>query len=271
MEEAILDHGFDRLRFFLFFVLFFFPSITKATTFGPFPLASQLRNAEFILHAKVQGSSWVEMDARINRPFTYWKVQVIDEVSSHPAGDSVDLRSPGGEINGFGYHIAGSAKFSEGEEIFVIAKSSDRNQVLDIVGLASGKYVVETGADGNKIVRSSLGFPVMDANGKPFSPEGFLAYAKRVKAGKETMAERNIILNKNPTHSHGEVLVPSTAHKREQESSPSNSPSISQAKPVESSQINADEPNKGSSNGLLLIGITITVFLIGAVILYKKH
>lgn len=209
MEEASLDQGFDRLPF--FFALccalaaILSPS-ARATTFGPINVTEQIRRSQYFIHGRVVGSSWVEMERRLQRPFTHWRLQVIEQPVGNSLGSEVTIREAGGEIGGFGYHVAGSAKFSEGEEVFVTVRDTDEPNVKQIVGLTSGKYSVTPGADGKPQVRSALGFNVRDADGKNMGPKEFEAYAERVAAGKESNPEQDLWLNKQAVHDEDTVL-----------------------------------------------------------------
>lgn len=205
MEEASLDQGFDRLPFFLFLALVW-ASVAEATTFGPINVTEQIRKSQYFLHGRIRGAGWVEMERRLQRPFTHWRLQVLDQPVGSPVGNEVTIRQPGGEIGDLGYHVAGSAKFTDGEEVFVNVRDTDEANVKEVVGLASGKYSVAPGADGKPQVRSGLGFPVRDAGGKAMSPKEFLSLAERIADGRETEQDRNLMLNNKAVHDHDTVL-----------------------------------------------------------------
>lgn len=270
MDEA-LDHGLDRLPFIfsaLLGALFSFSAF--ATTFGPINVTEQIRQSQYFVHGKVTSAPWVEMERKVQRPYTHWRVQVLEQAVGASVGGEIIVREAGGELGGLGYHVAGSAKFREGEEVFVTVKDTEESNVKDIVGLASGKYSVEAGADGQPLVKSGLGIPVRDASGKPMSPREFQRFAERVARGQERESERNILLNNKPVHDHDPVLEKMTAEARQ--ATPAASPpppAPSPAKdavpatiPVQQGSENTEEPNKGFGYWWIAAGMTLMALVV---------
>jgi hypothetical protein len=276
MEEASLDQGFDRLPFFfaLFCVLtaIFSLPIAEATTFGPINVTEQIRRSQYFIHGRIVGASWVEMERRLQRPFTHWRLQVLAQPAGNTVGPEITIREPGGEIGGFGYHVAGSAKFSEGEEVFVTVRDTEENNVKELVGLTSGKYSVVPGADGKAQVRSALGFPVRDPSGKNMSPKEFENFAARVAQGKESENERNIWLNKEAVHDHDTVLeqrtkeaialknkgartAPTTAQGGAHEAT-------QELNSVQNSPENTEEPRTGFGIWWLAAGVVVAILVL---------
>ena len=140
MEEAALDHGADRLPFSFFWRLLVVPIslLFLGTTFGPIPLAEQIRHTKYMVHGKIFTDAWIEKDRKSQRPYTHWKLQVLDSASQEKLEGEVTFREAGGEMDGVGYHVAGSAHFLKGEDVLVILKDSDEPSFKDLVGLASG-------------------------------------------------------------------------------------------------------------------------------------
>jgi len=206
MEEASFDHGPDRLRFFLLF-LFLLPLTANATTFGPISVTQQVQNAQYVVHGRIVGTSWVAEERQSRRPYTYWKLQVIEQPKGNRIGEEIIIRQPGGELDGLGYHVAGAAKFRGGEEVFVNLRDTDEADVKEVLSLASGKYTVETDEDGKPVLRSGLGFIVRDERGNPYSPESFTSLTKRVNEGRETEGDKSVFINKNLHHGHDHAPV----------------------------------------------------------------
>lgn len=232
MEEATLDHGLDRLPFLFplsrikrfqlsfFFLLFFsislFPSFGFATTFGPISLSDQVISAQYILHGRIVGNSWVVENRENRRPYTHWKLQVIVQPKGETLGKEVVLRQPGGELGEMGYHVAGTASFVAGEEVFVNVRDTEDPQVKEVLGMASGKYTVERSDSGRPQLRSGLGFLLKDEEGNPYTVDSFLAYTERVLGGKATEGDKSVMVTKGTSDhgpSHFQVVLPKPGQK----------------------------------------------------------
>jgi hypothetical protein len=240
MEEASVDHGTDRLRFFFHaLLLLLFPSFAFATTFGPINVTQQLENATLVVHGRIVGSSWVVEERQSKRPYTQWKLQIITQPKGEDLGKEVIIRQPGGELGSFGYHVAGSATFRGGEEVFVNLRHTDEPGVKEVLALASGKYTVETGADGKSFLRSGLGYVLRDQKGAAFTPESFAALAARVAEGKPTEGDKTVFVSKTISHDTETKLSPAheasvkRAMKQEQPATPTPIPVQESLPPTE--------------------------------------
>lgn len=189
---------------FLFLSLSFSPKIAVATSFGPISLVDQARSAQYIVRARVltPGNSSLERTSR--RPYTYWKIAVLEQPLGNELGGEVDIRQPGGEVGDLGYRVAGSANFQAGEEVFVSLRDTDDGDVKEVVGLASGKYTVE---DGGKAVHSGLGPAILGPDGNPLTADEFTQVVRRIASGRETQKDKTIFVNRmslQDGHNHGQ-------------------------------------------------------------------
>ena len=205
MEEAITDQGTDRLPFFI--ILFFIPIFAYGTSFGPIPVAEQVRNSQYLVRGKISSPGWAEMDQSVNRPFTHWRLQISVQPTGNNLGNEVIIREAGGEIGEMGYHIAGSANFSQGEDVFVLLKDTNIPTTKEIIGLSSGKYRVEKN-DGKEILKNGIGFTLNNLDGKPMSPDEFTELAKRVANNSDTDDDKKIYLNQVVAHEQNTESVP---------------------------------------------------------------
>lgn len=230
MEEATLDHGLDRLPFLSLpfplhfftallvfcFSFFFAPSVVFATTFGPISLSDQINSTQYMLHGRIVGNSWVVENRENRRPYTHWKLQVITQPKGENLGKEVILRQPGGELGEMGYHVAGTATFRAGEEVFVNVRDTEDPQAKEVLGMASGKYTVERSESGKPQLRSGLGFLLKDEEGNPYTVDSFLAYTERILAGKATEGDKSVMVTKGTSDhgpSHFQVVLPKPGQK----------------------------------------------------------
>jgi hypothetical protein len=191
----------------LFFV-FASPS-ANATTFGPIPVYKQAENTQYYVHGRVLTNGRAAMESIVHRPYTYWEVQVSEQLQGRTLPSQLTVREPGGEIGDMGYHVAATADFTAGEEVFIALHDTDEGNVKEVVGLASGKYSVVPGKDGKPVVRSGLGLPVSGPDGAPLSPEEFGNLLHRIARGLATDADKTIFVSRNTTHE--EDIPPSSA------------------------------------------------------------
>lgn len=271
MEEARLDHGLDRLPFFLLsFFLLLGPAApsARATSFGPMTISNQVDNARYFARGTIVGGSWVQEERNSKRPFTYWKLAISAQPKGASLGRDVIMRQPGGEIGELGYHVAGSATFQEGEDVFVALRDTDE-PAKEVIGLASGKYTVTRGPDG-LVVQSGLGIIVRDLEGRPFKPEAFTEFVGRLARGQASPAERGLFLNKDLAHDHApEVDRGVEEAKRLMKEtgpapvSPANGgkPSaVVKESPIQESPVSAEEP-AGSSGTFWVVGGVVALLL----------
>lgn len=248
------------------------PLLAHATTFGPIPVAAQVRNAEYIVHGRVIGASWVAEERESRRPYTHWKLQVLGQTKGDNLGESVVMRQPGGELGGLGYHMAGTARFREGEETFVALKDTNEEGVKEVLGLASGKYTVEAGPGNQPVLRNGLGFILRDETGKALSPTDFTALVRRLAEGKDTEKDRNIFVNKGMTHepdqapsSHSHSGPTSARTAEPAPAAPVSQPNSSPAA-IEETPLPAEEPK---SSWWWWMAVPVVLAIAGAVYLRR--
>lgn len=179
-----------------------FPVSAGATTFGPIQVTEQIRGAQYIAHG-ITSRPTVAEEPKLHVPYTYWKLSVLDQPLGAPLGPEIDIRSPGGELGDLGYHIAGTAQFKEGDEVFVFLRDTDDRNAKEIVGLASGKYGVTGKAGEAQGLTNGIGLTLVDSEGKAMTPDDFTRLIRRVANNDDTSADRTIFVNRNREASHG--------------------------------------------------------------------
>lgn len=126
-----------------------------------------------------------ESSGRIN---TYADLQVID-VLKGPRLGSVLVKQPGGELGNRGTHVAGVAKFKEGQDSVLFLEPSNEPNVYFVRGLAAGKVDLEKSPKGElRAVRHLDGLAFAPKIGvlRPVTPDGDLGppepFLNRIRA-----------------------------------------------------------------------------------------
>lgn len=179
----------------------FFPFFAFATSFGPISVEDQARGTQYYVRARVATPGEPRMAPHVNQPYTYWRVQILEQPAGEIPASEIEVREPGGEIGDRGYHVAGTANFSQGEDVFLALKDTDEaGDVKEVVGLASGKFRVEAGKDGKQIVVSGLGLPVTGSGGAMLTPAEFSSLLRRIRQGEATEADKQVYVNLSLIH-----------------------------------------------------------------------
>ncbi|MCC6749765.1 MAG: hypothetical protein IT371_19015 [Deltaproteobacteria bacterium] len=123
------------------------------------------RSATAIVRGKVVRQRVVVVDGR---PWTDSVVRVATPLKGRARrGELVTVRQPGGETATLGMHVAGAARFSDGEEVLLFLAADGPRFVP--VGMALGKFEVYRDRGGVERVRRDLrgvAFARFDGHGK---------------------------------------------------------------------------------------------------------
>lgn len=286
MEEKLSDHGLDH-PFFLNLILiknflilnFILISSAFATSFGPIPLVEQIEHSPYVIRGYIE-SRWVDLDKQTNRPYTYYRFRVEEQLQGREnVGSSTILKSPGGEYNGVGYHIPARADFNEGEHVIVMARSTPDGS-YEVFGLASGKYTVED-KNGKTVIRNGLGPLVADANGHELNLDEFRALIDRAKNDNPTSADLGVIVNKDgghDGHSHDSVPNNLDSTKRSIAQNDENTGVKNLTPALQDKSLTDRSPSSEKSEGLpedlwikiFAIGLVVFAFLLVAVFAIRK-
>lgn len=232
-----------------------------ATTFGPIPLVGQVEAGTYFVQGRIVGAAWVQEDRRTRRPATLWKLKLTSQLKGPPLPPEFNIRQPGGEMGEVGYHVAASARFAPGEEVFVNLEDTDEPETKNVIALTSGKYTVEPNPAGGQQVRTGLGPLLLDPAGKPFTPEALGALVRRVAEGKATEADRNVFVNKGISHAHDETPSPHSAGRvNPPASTPTQAPPVAgPPTSVQQTPLQTEEPATGSSAGWWIFGLGLSL------------
>lgn len=130
-----------------------------ATIFVPVSIRKQIQESSAIVKGVIESSSVKKIN---NHIVTEYLVKAQEYAGINSENGLVKFIQPGGVFNGQGTMISGTVDFKNGEEIFVILKSSTEGFWLQSLGL--GKYVPFK--ENNKTFYKSVIFPKHPELGK---------------------------------------------------------------------------------------------------------
>ena len=89
------------------------------------------------------------------RIFTYWDLRVAEVLKGAAAGrkgELIKIREMGGEKDGMGMQVAGTATFLPAEEVVVFLSEKNSESSHDVWGMMMGKLNVTTNAQGREVL-----------------------------------------------------------------------------------------------------------------------
>ena len=144
----------------------FYTQISFATTFAPVPFPQSVQDAPLIVQGKVgmSYSDWGKNQAESKQLYTYTELDDIQALKGQASEHSIVIREMGGEKDGIGLHIPGTAAFKQGEDIVIFLKNRslgapgsaelpNRDDSYPVHGMMMGKYTLETNSEGEEILK----------------------------------------------------------------------------------------------------------------------
>lgn len=132
------------------------------------------REAELVARGTVESvESRRSSDGR--RIYTVAKLRVADTWKGE-AQETVEIRVPGGTVDGISQIVQGMARFAPGEEVVVFLRRPGRGEAtragpMHVVAEAQGKLTVRRDDAGNEVAAPDLdGIEVLRASGEPPIP-----------------------------------------------------------------------------------------------------
>lgn len=141
--------------FFIVLLLSSYVPLAHATTFYERPFPDAVKDAPIVLRAKVGMSygHWVHGNDGSKRLYTYYEMQVDEVLKGSAKGPTIIVREVGGEKDGVGMQVPGSAQFKRGEDVVVFANDErDKDGAYDLRGMMMGKYNVSKNEAGEEIL-----------------------------------------------------------------------------------------------------------------------
>ena len=141
-----------------------------ATSFVEQPFPDTVKEAPVLVRGKV-GTSYTNWAVGIDgtkRIYTFIDLQLTEALKGPQLGSSVIMRQIGGEKDGIGLEVAGTAHFEKGEDVVVMLGKANEDGSRDVYGLMMGKYNVDRAEDGRECLRGAgLSATAPPANGAP--------------------------------------------------------------------------------------------------------
>ena len=126
-------------------------SVAHATTFFERPFPETVKEAPLVARGKTGASisRWAELNGGGRRIYTYTEFQVEEVLKGSLNGArNIFVRELGGEIDGVGMQVSGTAQFRPGEDVVVflgdrVTSTATSEIVYEMHGMMMGKYNVD--------------------------------------------------------------------------------------------------------------------------------
>ena len=134
------------------------PLIGSASSFVERPFPEIVREADQIVRGKVGKKIAREamgLDGH-RRIYTYYEFEISEAFKGTlKDNDSVSIRELGGEVDGRGMNVPGSAFFDTGEDVVLTIGSKNPDGSYDLRGLATGKFTLDKDEDGKEFLHET--------------------------------------------------------------------------------------------------------------------
>ena len=145
----------ERMRI-LLLILALWVGPAGATSFYERPMEETVQESPVIVRVRVGRTytDWSSSGDSGKRIYTYWEAQLLEVLKGKPSKTQGNLliRELGGEKDGMGMHVSGTADFASGEDVVVMLGESNPDGSHDVWGMMMGKYNVVTTGDGELIL-----------------------------------------------------------------------------------------------------------------------
>jgi hypothetical protein len=127
-----------------------------ATSFYPTPFSDKVRNAPHVVRGTAGSSQadWSVGGDGSRRIYTYTdlKVEEVIKGAQISNGSSILMRELGGEKDGLGMRVAGTAEFKQGEDTVVFLGNKNPDGSYDVFGMMTGKFNVRRDDQGEEVL-----------------------------------------------------------------------------------------------------------------------
>ena len=131
----------------------FYAGVSNASTVLEMSFSQVVEHSELVFEGRVQG-----VEPRIlgdGRIYTFVQFEVFDVVKGAYSDAQIELSFLGGEIDGKGMFVTDMKIPLIGERGLYFVESVSQAQVNPFVGWAQGHYLIETLADGSRVITTT--------------------------------------------------------------------------------------------------------------------
>jgi hypothetical protein len=128
--------------------------VAWSTSFYIPPFPQTVQNTPVIVRGRVGGSraDWGTGQDSVKRIYTYYDLQVEEVLKGDVQGSELTVRELGGEKDGVGLDVPGTARFRGGEEVVVTLSEANSDGSYDIRNLMMGKFDLRPDDSGQEVL-----------------------------------------------------------------------------------------------------------------------
>ena len=122
-------------------------TVANATTMQSLSLTQKTQRSDRVVVASVERIQY-EKHPTLHRIYTLTTLKVLDSLKGDAKPNMhLIVRQIGGTLGEWTQHIAGDAKFVQGEEVLVFLRHDPKDDLHFVVGISQGKVSVDIGSD----------------------------------------------------------------------------------------------------------------------------
>lgn len=123
-------------------IIFFIVGNAHSTTFAPQPFEQVLEDSPVIIRGKIidRKVDYAQVSEGVRQLYTFYRIEVAETLKGPiPAKNDLTFREMGGEKDGVGMQVSGTAEFSTDENVVVFLGMPGVDGVYSLRGLMTGK------------------------------------------------------------------------------------------------------------------------------------
>lgn len=240
-----------------------------ATTFIERPFPEAVQDAPIIVRGKINSkhAEWVNGIDGTRRVYTYYDLAVSEAIKglTTRSGEVLQIRSLGGEKDGMGMIVSGTAQFQLGEDTVVFLSERNSDQSFDVRGLMMGKYNVRQDSDGQEYL---VGPGVI-----PHAHEQ-RSQSDSTPAKKWALQDLRNLVKQNASETETPQITPQNEKKNYPSASVQQIPPSEPASPLQSTPSEAagtpDAETEESSWGWLQGGLIVGALIFAGIFVFRR-
>lgn len=140
-------------------------SPASATSFIERPFPESVEDAPIIVRGRA-GRSQADYGAfgeGGRRIYTYTELEITEVLKGAPGASRIRIRELGGEKNGIGMHVSGTARFEAGEDLVIFLEPKSADGSFPVRSMMMGKFNLSRDDEGREVLIGP-GIPASDAH-----------------------------------------------------------------------------------------------------------